>query len=127
MIDSIIKNIFKHTYHKSTNFGIVNNYKYYPKYLGNNHYTLVIFRTHDHLYYSDVLGDKSPTEYRLYIHKNEDDSFVKIIFQLSDGSGKNKYNLNTEIKKIFKHELLLLKLKNIKNKIETNYNEMELN
>jgi len=43
-------------------------YKYRPSYMNDSHYTLVLFNNED---------------FRLYIHKNEDGSFIDLGFQIS--------------------------------------------
>jgi hypothetical protein len=57
--------------------GVIQELKYYPDYLGDNHYTLITFR------HNNYINKTTGTEFRLYVHKNIDGSFVSTPFQSS--------------------------------------------
>jgi len=86
----------------TTSIGKSSEYKYYPDYLGDNHYTLVTF-TH----YTSL-----DTDYRLYIH-SANGGFVDSIFQLSGGKDWNDNYLNKKFDEIFVREVRDVKLNNI--------------
>ena len=91
MIDNFINIGFKFKESKETSMGVINEYNYYPDYLGENHYTLITFRSH-------FLSQD--TDYRLYIH-NSNSEFVDSPFQLSDRGS----DLERRFKEVFKGEL----------------------
>jgi len=82
-----------------TQIGIVDTYEYHPEYMGENHYTLIIFRHKQH---------NNPS-YRLYIH-NSEGKFVSSPFQLSFNQNTI---INNEINRIFSHEIREIKIKNL--------------
>jgi len=77
-------------------------YKYYPEYFTDRHYTLVTFSLES--------GITEKTEYRLYIHSNEDGKCINSIFQLSYDSVWNKNYLDNLFNQTFKSESRDLKL-----------------
>lgn len=59
-------------------------YKYYPSYMKDTHYTMIIFSTHClRIYHGMTEENVISKDYRLYIHKNSDGSFVDSPFQQS--------------------------------------------
>ena len=96
----------------SSKYGIGLHYKYYPNYLGDNHYTLVIFilRNYTKGYNGEDLYRSR--DFRLYVHA-KDGSFVKSHFQIDDSDDWNKNHLNEVINEIFYRELRQIKLKRI--------------
>ena len=60
-------------------------YKYYPTYLGDNHYTLIPFT------FGEVDAITNETEYRLYIH-NKEGGYVDSKFQRSY---RSEWDINT--------------------------------
>jgi len=97
---------FEYINREYNGFGLVEEYRYYPKYFKDEHYTLIVFRNDGK---KNIMTD---TDYNLYIHKNLDDSFVKSIFQCSFKSYVHKY-----IDNIFETEILRYKRKNKLNRI----------
>lgn len=83
---------------QETDVGYVNEYKYYPSYMVDKHYTLVTFK-----YKYGYL-----TIYRLYVHNNVDGSYYDNIFDTSDVD----YIYN-KLNKIFKREFRKMKLERI--------------
>lgn len=80
-------------------------YTYYPDYLVDNHFTLVTF--------SRESGITEKTEYRLYIHNNDNGKYISSIFQLSYDLEWNKNYLDSLFNETFKMELRDLKLNSI--------------
>jgi len=74
-----------------TELGVCKTYSYYPEYFKEKHYDLVLFKYHYDL----------SVDYRLYVHKNSDGSFIYTPFQSSDISYVDK-----KLNEIFKLELL---------------------
>jgi hypothetical protein len=110
--DDILELLIKigFTLHKEDNTGIgdLKEFKYYPDYISDNHYTLVTFNyTNCFHALSQLATNPSGTEFRLYVHRNIDNSFVSSPFQC-----RNPY---TYIKEIFKSELREIKLNMIYN------------
>lgn len=68
------------SFHKvrRTEVGVIFEFKNYPEYLKDSHYTLVIFS-----YLQENLDRMYKTEYRLYEHSNEDGRYIKSPFQCS--------------------------------------------
>jgi hypothetical protein len=85
-------------------------YKYYPSYLGDNHYTLLAFTSG---------SDRKicmKTEYRLYVHKNIDGSFVSTPFQLTAKPLMDGTDLLTQkFEKLFRMELREIEIDKILN------------
>lgn len=75
-----------------TTIVVIEEYKYYPHYLKNTHYS-ILFVTYK---------KSNNIDYRLYVHKNEDFSFVSSPFQTSQFE---KYALD-DFHLMFKNELL---------------------
>ena len=80
-------------------------YRYYPEYFTDRHYTLVTFSLES--------GITEKTEYRLYIHNNEDGKFIDSIFQSSYYGDWKKNYLDNLFNKTFKSESRDLKLNSI--------------
>jgi alpha-L-fucosidase len=82
--------------------GVAYEYKYYPEYFTDKHYTLILF-------YSTIESLESKkiltiTEHRLYIH-NSDGSYNDSPYQLSSWSKDNRNYIMEKINKIFSLEL----------------------
>lgn len=75
-------------------------YKYYPKYYKDKHYTLVFYA-----------GD----DYRLYTHRNIDGHFIDSPFQISTHREYGRVRLIEKLSEVFKEEFLII---NRKNKID---------
>lgn len=75
MIDNFLNIGFKFKESKETSMGVINEYNYYPDYLGENHYTLITFRSHFLSMKMDGTMIEQDTDYRLYIH-NSNSEFV---------------------------------------------------
>jgi hypothetical protein len=108
---------------KSTEAGKILEYKYYPNYLSDSHYTLIIFiywtRIYD-LFNKKKMKKKICSDWRLYEHKNENDEFLNTPFQISDYNDSSRNFLNRKITEIFSRELRQIKLKRIlKNEFST--------
>jgi hypothetical protein len=103
MIDMFLEVGFKLVKQEDTEFGYIREYKYYPDYMGDNHYTLVLFTY-------KIGGD---TDWRLYIHRNKDGSYVESPFQLSDFTDRNKVFIKDYFNKIFFAEIRNQKLEKI--------------
>jgi hypothetical protein len=84
-----------------TKIGIGLHYKYYPRYMRDTHYTLVVFVT------------RFSRDYRLYIHNNCDGSYNDSLFQISDSTNWTIKYLHEEISNVFKVELRKNKLESI--------------
>jgi hypothetical protein len=84
-------------------------FKYYPDYLVDNHYTLVTFT------YGEESGIKENTKYRLYIHTNLDRKYVGFEFDISYDTDWNKNHLDNKLNELFKFELRDSKLKELLN------------
>jgi len=103
-----------------SNVGIGLNYKYYPEYLGDNHYTLVIFisknKTKDGYWpmidEEDTSKEYRSRDFRLYIH-DKDGKYIDSKFQLSDHCDWNIKCLNKTINEIFYREIRKMKLERI--------------
>ena len=70
-------------------------YKYYPDYMSDTHYTLIVFKH----YKSDN------NDWRLYIHNNSDGSYVESPMQISDYTDSNRNYINNKIGEIFQSEM----------------------
>ncbi len=60
---------------------IVNEYRYYPSYFTDQHYTLVLVRTVVTYLITQKRADEFNYEFRLYIYSNLDGKCLKSIFQ----------------------------------------------
>lgn len=80
-------------------------YKYYPDYMDDKHYTLVVFQHYQ----------SSNKDWRLYVHNNSDGSFFDSHMQISDHADWNRNYINNMIDEIFKSEMRDLLLENILN------------
>lgn len=114
MSDNYFLELFKEigfTFCKDSNTGIgeVNEYKYYPNYLGDRHYTLIIFK------YNSDIDALSGASFRLYKHKNEGGSFSESPFQIDTYSEYNINYLFKKINEVFYSELREIKLNKILN------------
>lgn len=69
----------------------VQEYKYRPSYMKDTHYTLILFNKDD---------------FRLYIHKNEDGSFVDTPFQISLYQPNQVRFIDEGLDKEFRKEIL---------------------
>jgi len=103
MINMFLEIGFNLVKQEDTEFGYVREYKYYPDYMEDKHYTLVLF-THK---------KGSDNDWRLYIHRNEDDLYVESPFQLSDFTDRNKVFIKEHFNKIFFVEIRNQKLEKI--------------
>jgi len=111
---------FKCKKKSSTTIGKYLEYKYYPNYLKDAHYTLVVFLSWCRM--MSVKGEsmKIHTVWRLYEHKNVDGSFVSSLFQISDYNDFGKKYIQEKITETFWRELREIKLKRIlKNEFST--------
>lgn len=95
IIDQLVSFGFKLHTSRDTGIGAASEYKYYPKYLGHSHYTLVLFNSHQ----TDCC------DHRLYTHNNTDGSFVSALYQIGTGNEWGQNYVNDEISKIFKTEI----------------------
>ena len=80
-------------------------YKYYPDYMSDTHYTLIVFK---HYKYKSDNND-----WRLYIHNNSDVSYVESPMQISDYTDSNRNYINNKIDEIFQSEMRDNKLKEL--------------
>lgn len=80
-------------------------YKYYPDYLGDKHFTLIVFK----------FNSGSGCDWRLYVHYNSDYTYSDSLFQISDYVDWNRNYINNKIDEIFKAELRDLLLENLLN------------
>ena len=103
MIDMFLEIGFKLVRQEDTEVGYVREYKYYPDYMEDKHYTLVRF----------TYRKGNDNDWRLYIHRNEDGSYVDSPFQLSDYTNRNKIIIKEHFDKIFLTEIRNQKLKKI--------------
>lgn len=70
-------------------------YKYYPDYMGDTHYTLIVFKN----------NNSYGKDWRLYIHNNSDGSYVESPMQISDYTDSNRNYINNKIDEIFQSEM----------------------
>lgn len=99
MIDSFINIGFEYTRTYMPGAGWVREFKYYPSYMGDNHYTLILFT------YGKIDEIKDDTEYRLYIHRNINGEYVNSPFQEGYYSDFIKDDLKDKFEKLFYVEL----------------------
>jgi len=102
MINMFLEIGFKLVKQEDTEVGYVREYKYYPDYMEDKHYTLVLF----------TYKKGSDNDWRLYIHKNSG-GFVESLFQLSDFTNQNKNHIKDCFNKIFFAEIRNKKLEKI--------------
>ncbi len=95
-VESLFKSI-GFTIHKdgSTEIGSIKEYKYYSPKLVDNHYNLVLFKH----------NEGKDTDFRLYVHKNENGSYVDCPFQVSTYNKHNKKYILHMINKLFDSEI----------------------
>jgi hypothetical protein len=103
MIDMFLEIGFKLVKQEDTEVGYVREYKYYPDYMEDKHYTLVRF----------TYRKGNDNDWRLYIHRNEDGGYVDSPFQLSDYTDRNKVFIKEHFDKIFFAEIRNQKLEKI--------------
>ena len=103
MIDMFLEIGFKLVRQEDTEVGYVKEYKYYPDYMEDKHYTLVLF----------TYRKGSGNDWRLYIHRNEDGRYIESTFQLSDYTDRNKVFIKKHFDKIFFAEIRNQKLEKI--------------
>jgi len=103
MIDMFLEVGFKLVKQEDTEVGYVREYKYYPDYMEDKHYTLVLF----------TYKKGSDNDWRLYIHRNEDGSYVESPFQLSDYTDRNKAIIKEHFNNRFFAEIRNQKLEKI--------------
>ncbi len=99
-----------------TEIGIVFDFKYYPEYLKDSHYTLVLF-----YFLQENLNSKYKSDYRLYEHSNEDGRYINSPFQCSYNCSYNY--LEDSCIKTFRKELMDLiwvELEEVTDKAELN-------
>lgn len=105
MIDMFLEIGFKLVRQKVTEAGYVREYKYYPVYMEDKHYTLIRFTYR--------YREGSDNDLRLYIHRNEDGGYLESPFQLSDYSDFNKVLIKEHFDRIFLTEIRNQKLEKI--------------
>ena len=111
MIDKELLDIFKSlgfVFYKTTNTsaGSSDEFKYYPDYLDDSHYTLVTFK------HKNNITHQYGTEFRLYRHKNVKGSFIESPFQITNSNHNSKY-ITEKIDVLFINELRDIKLNKI--------------
>lgn len=94
---------FKFVNTTRTEDGMFHNYKYYPEYLQNKHYTFVLF----------VYRHYASCDHRLYVHRNDTGTFIESIFQQSNFSNLNRIIIRDCINDKFVSELRVITIKNI--------------
>lgn len=109
MIDKDLLELFKSlgfTFYKTSNTsaGYCDEFKYYPDYLYDSHYTLVTFK------HKNNITEQYGIEFRLYRHRNDTGSFIESHFQITNYSNTNIIN---EINSLFISELRDIKLNKI--------------
>ena len=102
ILDIFLKIGFRFFSYDEPGAGKAYEYKYYPDYLDDKHYTLIVFK----VYYSESL------DWRLYVH-NTDGSFNDSIFQISDGCESNINFIYNKIYKTFVLEMRDIKLQEL--------------
>jgi predicted peptidase len=75
-------------------------YKYYPDYFVDKHYTLVVFSHGDTN--SEINYDTA--DYRLYTHHNVTGENVDCVFQLAPDNEWRRNHLNERFREVFKQE-----------------------
>ncbi len=78
--------------------GIYIEYKYYPSYMTDTHYTLGLFDYHNADY----------ADHRLYVHNNSDGSYVASTYQTSSSSQNNATYIDVMLETVFASEILEL-------------------
>lgn len=109
--------VFKSHKITKTSVGRGLQYKYYPSYMEDTHYTLIIFI--QRMVDGDFNDIGFSRDFRLYVHNNVDGSFNKSHFQISDSSDWDINYLNEHIDEIFKFEFRANKLKKLSKKIKS--------
>ena len=86
--------------------GYINEYKYYSPFLKNMHYTMVIFR-HKEDTIDGITGIPlyKEIDYRLYIHDNDNQSYVSSSFQTSINNELNRRYIKSIMDKSFRNEI----------------------
>lgn len=79
-------------------------YKYYPKYLDNKHYTLLLFETRNWVDINFEEIDKMTVDHRMYIHLN-DGRFSQSLYQICSDSEWQKNFILDSINKLFASEI----------------------
>ncbi len=110
-------------YKSSTNFASLTDaisfeYKYYPKYFIDWHYTLILFSSGAYYYQKGIPLEENKTtiiDHRLYIHQNLGGSYIDSPYQISSSSETNQKKIIEEIHKIFVLELRDQKLNQLIN------------
>jgi hypothetical protein len=105
MIDKFIELGFS-LVSERVNIPFTSEYKYYPYYLKDSHFTLVCFG-HGETTFTDN------TDYRLYINYNDGGGFAKCLFQLSRSNQWNRDHMDQIFSDLFKLELREVKLNSI--------------
>jgi hypothetical protein len=103
LLDRFLSVGFKFYRYDEPGAGKAYEYKYYPDYLGDKHYTLVVFK----------FNSGSGCDWRLYVHNNSDYKYVDSIFQIGDWTDSNRDYISSQIDKIFNAELRDLLLENL--------------
>jgi len=103
LLDRFLSVGFKFHSYDEPGAGKAYEYKYYPDYLGDKHYTLVVFK----------FNSGSRCDWRLYVHNNSDYTYVDSIFQIGDWTDSNRDYISSQIDKIFNAELRDLLLENL--------------
>jgi hypothetical protein len=103
LLDRFLSVGFKFHSYDEPGAGKAYEYKYYPDYMGDRHYTLVVFK----------FNSGSGCDWRLYVHNNSDYKYVDSIFQIGDWTDSNRDYISSQIDKIFNAELRDLLLENL--------------
>ena len=117
MIDMFLDIGFELVGQEDNEYGYLREYKYYPSYMEDNHYRLVLFTYVNFSMRNSFLELKGKeirdSDWRLYMHRNSDDGFVDSLFQLSDYSDFNKVLIKKYFDRIFSIEIRDKKLEEL--------------
>jgi hypothetical protein len=117
MIDMFLDIGFELVGQEDNEYGYLREYKYYPSYMEDNHYRLVLFTYVNFSmkrYQSNEFDCQiRDSDWRLYMHRNSDDGFVDSLFQLSDYSDFNKVLIKKYFDRIFSIEIRDKKLEEL--------------
>jgi len=92
--------------------GTLFEYKYYPKYFNDRHFTLILFEGNVVDIHFEKITDEKIIDHRLYIH-NSDGSFNASAYQINSHSEWNKKLIIKKINDIFVSEIRNQKLTNL--------------
>jgi hypothetical protein len=88
---------------ETTEVGTINEFKYFPSYLEDTHYTLVLFDYHKH----------DHADHRLYMHNNSDGSYVSSFYQMSNSTDWNQNYIRENIEEIYTTEIRMATINEI--------------